>query len=231
MAGLASAPMSSLRASRPRVRIVRGGALGGGAVATCLAASALICIPVCAGLLGEAFAKTDLYALLPRARQLPGFGVASTQFEAASTAHQYALRFLHKSGAEFSGTVRRLGEGGFVEAVRESFGVPGAGGVAVVAMYRSADGAEGERAISAREELVARPSVARFRDRAVPSAEGFSARTIHPLGVYANLLLASGRCFIIVGDGIRGEPGDQVVTRAPISAITSVYGRLRRRCS
>jgi hypothetical protein len=182
---------------------------------------------------GTANASTagpGLGSLLARPSELPGFMHAEFRTERTSRALTYAERVLHKSPAQATAVVPRLRHEGFVRSVRESYEQTEAGGVSLATLFATPRGARQELAANAQEELEV-PQIERFSDGHLPGALGFTGTTTRPVSRFANIYLAVGRCFLVLGDQIAGTPTIVSATLAPSAGLEAIYRRVKHVCS
>jgi hypothetical protein len=175
---------------------------------------------------------------LPR-RDLPGFAHAERFTETTTSPFTWAHTTGFGTWTAEQEEVSLLEGSGFLEGVETAFrsrrhargGARGA--VAQVAVFATAAAAVTETlrsvAAGAAEDG---PSVVRFAAPAIPGAAGVAAAIRPPhRGGAANVFFSTGRCAIVVGEGIAGARRTAQLERAPRAGALALYRRARSACA
>lgn len=187
---------------------------------------------VAASLPRSAIAATPAASLVAASSDLPGFATARTTLKSASSPSRYAKVVLGERAREVHAEVVRLRRKGFREGVQELLTIPQGEALSFALVLGSTRLAEQEFKQSKHEDLRAQ-GTAMIEDFAVPAIAGsfgFSATEASHSFAAANVLFATGRCFFVVGDSLRGATREQATT-APLAGATVLYQRVKGLCA
>ena len=171
-------------------------------------------------------------SLVAHPADLPGFTSAKPKLRSATSPSRYARVVLGERSREARSEVARLKRQGFREGVEELFSGAQGEALSFALVLGSAAAARQELQHSKREALKAEVTavIERYSVPAVPGAFAFSAvEAGHPSAV-ANVLFATGRCFLLVGDSLRDADSEQAAA-APLAGATALSRRVRGLCA
>jgi len=171
-------------------------------------------------------------SLVAHPADLPGFAAATRKLRSARSPSRYARAVLGEHPREVRAEVVRLKRKGFREGVQELLSASEGEALSFALVLGSARLARQEFDSSRREVLRAqsRAVIEGFAVPAVPGAFAFSAvETGHSFAA-ANVLFATGRCFLLVGDSLSKATPEEAVA-APLAGATALYQRVRGLCA
>jgi len=170
-------------------------------------------------------------SLVATPAELPGFATAKPKLRSATTASKYAKEVLEDSPAEALKEVASLEHKGFREGVQELLSGAHGEALSLAVVFASAGAARRElkSGLSADIKAQGKATIKRFTVAAVPGASGFGVSEAGMPGGAANVLFASGRCFLLVGNSLREGTAEQV-DAAPIAGATALYQHVKGIC-
>ena len=163
---------------------------------------------------------------------LPGFATAKSELTSATSASRYARVVLGERPGEARSEVARLRREGFREGVQELLTSPQGEALSAAVVFSSARVARQELKTTLSEDIngQGKATLKRLTVAAIPGSAGFSAVEAGNSAAAANVLFATGRCFLVVGDSLNNTTREQA-TSAPLAGATALYQRVRGLCS
>lgn len=169
-------------------------------------------------------------ALVAHPRDLPGFSGAKHSIRSAISAIDYARIVLEDGQAEAQTEALHLATEGFQEGMTESFKGSHGEAVSDALVFSSARGAKQELLTNVSESLRAHHG-GRFTVGSIPGSVGFNSFVTGHLGASADVLFATGRCYVEVGDAVPTASTGAIGARAPIAGATALYRRVKHLCA
>jgi hypothetical protein len=164
-------------------------------------------------------------SLVAPAADLHGFSGSGTP-QVATSARRWVEVGNMLTPAEVATEVAKLDREGFREGVGEHYsGASGQEAVSLALVFHSAQGA--------RQEFDANLAVDqhRFGMQLEPvKIAAIPGSVLLGAGPDGNVVFTTGRCYLLVGDELRGSTSQAQVNAAPIAAATALYRRVKRLC-